>query len=650
MPQHGSSFNHGDWRARALLLTAFGALTIIAGCRFDPNANGGQSGTGGIQMGIAGLTALRIDPVSAEVAVTKGGPAQTKQYKAIGTVNGHERDVSGEINWSVDRPEIATVKPGGLVSTTGVAGGIVAVSAVNGNAVGAAHATASLLVRFSFDGADPGMADMVPKDAPSKFSGADDPNRAPELVYPNDGVLFPPNVSGIEVHFRTGANNKLFQVSFVSGVSSIKSYVRCTKPADAKLADNECIYQPDRGLWEGVAQTNAGQGPVALTVRGTDDQGSGVGASATFTLQFAKDPLKGALYYWTTSGSAASNVKGAILRWNFGDPSQTKAERYVGGEQGDGKTCIGCHALSHDGTKLVASAGGQSDARVLLFDLTTKTALAPFPLAERTQFESWNPDGTQYVGIGRANGYTGAENLRLFDGNSGMLKGTIDLGGLRADHPDWSRDGATIAFTSVDTTASYTDQRPGMGGISFVQVAAGAWGAPKVLVAPEAGKNRYYPAIAPDSDTVVFNESTCPTGKTYDKNCNGDTDPSATLFVTHLSGGAPVPLAAANSPGVADAKQTDLTNTYAKWAPFEQYLDEQHTLMWLTVSSARRYGLRTPPAGESENPVGTLIWMAGVNKSSTQDPSYAAFCLPFQDISTSNHIAQWADFYVPAPG
>jgi Tol biopolymer transport system component len=299
----------------------------------------------------------------------------------------------------------------------------------------------------------------------------------------------------------------------------------------------------------------------------------------------------------------------------------------------------------------VASAGGQNDARVLLFDLATKTPLVPFPLAQKTQFESWNPDGTQYVGVGRANSYTGPENLRLFDGNTGMMTGTVDLGGLRADHPDWSRDGASIVFTSVDTMGNYTDQRPGIGGIGYVQNTTGAWGAPRALVPSEAGKNRYYPAIAPDSDTVVFNESSCPTaGKSYEKDCNGDTDPTATLFVTHLSGGAPIPLTAANSGGVLDAAQTALTNTYAKWAPFEQYLDEQHTLMWLTVSSARRYGLRSPPAGESENPVGTLIWMAGVNKSSTQDPSYAAFCLPFQDIATSNHIAQWADFYVPAPG
>ena len=29
------------------------------------------------------------------------------------------------------------------------------------------------------------------------------------------------------------------------------------------------------------------------------------------------------------------------------------------------------------------------------------------------------------------------------------------------------------------------------------------------------------------------------------------------------------------------------------------------------------------------------------------DPSYAAFCLPFQDLTTSNHIAQWTQVVVP---
>jgi len=639
-------------RGARLLWGSF-AITILllnADCRFDPHDGTNRGGSGGSGGGIDGLTSLRIDPTSAEVSLTRGGAAPSQKYRALGTINGHETDVSDKVTWLLDRADIARIDTHGLVTTTGASGGVVGISAVNGAAAGAVSARASLLVRYAFDGVDPGMTGMVPSDAPSKFGGHDDPSHAPELIYPNDGTMFPPNVSGVEIHFRTGAGNTLFQVSFTSGPATIRSYIRCPKPADAKLAANECIYLPDKSLWQAVAETNAGQGAVKLVVRGTDEQASAVGTSATFTLEFAKEPVRGALYYWTTSSTSSSSVKGAILRWNFGDPNQTQAERYVGAENGDGKTCIGCHALSHDGTKLVASAGGQNDARLLLFNVATKQPMVPFPLTERSQFESWNPDGTQFVGIGRVNDYSGPENLRFFNGDTGMLASTLDLGGVRADHPDWSRDGGTIVFTSVDTAGKYTDQRPGIGGISRVVKSGSGWSAPQVLVPSEPGKNRYYPAIAPDNDTVVFNESTCPAGKTYDTTCNADTDPTATLFITHFSGGAPIALARANSPGVADAGATALTNTFAKWAPFVQYQDEQHQLMWLTVSSGRRYGLRNPPAGGTENPVGTLIWMAGINTGSTQDPSYAAFCLPFQDITTSNHIAQWTEFYIPGPG
>ena len=133
----------------------------------------------------------------------------------------------------------------------------------------------------------------------------------------------------------------------------------------------------------------------------------------------------------------------------------------------------------------------------------------------------------------------------------------------------------------------------------------------------------------------------------YAKDCNADSDPSAKMWATALPPGATklVALAGANGPGVADNGKTDLTNSFPKWAPFTFRLNEQQTLLWLTVSSIRQYGLRPPPPGNGdESASGTLIWMVGFDPNALadgKDPSFAAFCLPFQDISTSNHIAQW---------
>ena len=159
-----------------------------------------------------------------------------------------------------------------------------------------------------------------------------------------------------------------------------------------------------------------------------------------------------------------------------------------------------------------------------------------------------------------------------------------------------------------------------------------------------AGKNRYYPAVAPTNDFVVFNESTCPASGSGD-DCDADTDPTATLYSLPLPPGAAQPtlLVSANAPGVADGANTVLTNTYAKWSPFIFQLDEMHNVLWATFSSRRRYGLY-PDNGD------LYIWMFAVDPASASgghDPSYAAFCLPFQALDTSNHIAQWTEQAVP---
>jgi hypothetical protein len=512
-------------------------------------------------------------------------------------------------------------------------------------------------VNYTFTGPDPGSAGTgVPPNAGTLFTGGSvDQTRAPQMVYPNDGTLLPPNVTGIEVHFLPGATaNTLFEVSFAGKLATVNTFIRCAAPAGI----TGCIYLPDASLWATVASANAGQGPVKLTVSGTDDSGTAVGTSAAFTIQFAKDNILGALYYWTTSG------KTAIMRWDFAGSTQS-AMPYLTPTNTDGKTCVGCHALAPNGDKVVASAGGQSDGRLLLWDITKNMPMQPFPLTQKSQFESWNAAGTQFVGVygdGTPN-RKGPSNLMIFDGTTGLVTSTIDLGGLRADHPDWSKNPAvsnSIVFTSMDPDAGTTDQRPGTGGIFAVKADnTGAWGAPQQLVPSELGKNRYYPAISPDGNLVVYDESTCThgtpaMGHAPDITCDADTDATAMMYVTSLAGAAPVPLTRANSPGVGDGTTTTaLTNSFPKWAPYIQSLDEMSKLIWLTFSSTRQYGLRTPPApaNTSETTKGTLIWMVGINPGvGGADPSYTAFCLPFQDITTSNHIAQWTKYFITGPG
>jgi hypothetical protein len=656
---------HAFWSA--LIAAAF----AVAGCSgLKPAASSG-TGTGGTTVDAGGSTggaagskpnnhptSLTIDPSTATMTVTNTSGAQTQQYTVTGVINGQTQDVTSQVTFNATPSGIVTIDSNGLATSTGKSGGAVTITAT----LGGLSTSASLIVYYTFTGADPG-ATGIPDGTDTIFTTtSNDSSRAPQLVYPNNGVLFPPNITGIEIHFTPGSaggtNNTLFEVTFAGIYVTVNAFTRCTAFSGG-IAPG-CIYLPDPGLWSAVATGNAGQGMVSLKVRGTDDTGTSVGDSGQLQMQFARDNIDGALYYWTTSG------KSAIMRWDFsGQSTAQMAQSYLTPTNTDGKTCVGCHALAPDGSTLVASAGGQGDGRLLLWDIKNNVALQPFPLALRSQFESWNVDGSQFVGMygdtqNSSRGKAGAVNLTIFDGALGTMVKTIDLGGARADHPDWSKSTDapnTIVFTSADPTAPTTDQRPSTGAIDYVQYDGTAWGAPQTLVPSVLGKNRYYPAIAPDGDLVIYNESTCTAGTPAagaapDLSCDADTDATATMFLTSLSsqGANPIMLANANGPGIADNTTTALTNSFPRWSPFVSNLNEMDKLVWLTFSSTRQYGLRPPPpsmANSTEAKTGTLIWMVGINLGvGGNDPSYTAFALPFQDITTSNHIAQWAKFFI----
>src|SRR5262249_5912184 len=161
---------------------------------------------------------------------------------------------------------------------------------------------------------------------------------------------------------------------------------------------------------------------------------------------------------------------------------QTTGTQFVG-QQLTGGTCVGCHALSADGNKLVAEAGGQNDGRILLMDVLNSVPLVPFAQPGKSIFESWDPTGKRYVGV---YGDTGATdfNLLLFDGATGAQLGDIPNTGSDtnpADHPDWSPDGSRIVYDRVGI--KNTLQMMYRASIRMVRdMGGGTWSPPIVIV------------------------------------------------------------------------------------------------------------------------------------------------------------------------
>lgn len=614
-----------DSRIAALL-----ALCLIA-C--GPGSNDGGGGGADASGSGPALVSLTVEPAD-QTLVIDGAAAATSTYRATGTFDdGHSEDVSDRAAFTLADAGLGSFTGPAFTSTVQRGGRTRVIASLDGVR---GEADLALLLRQRH--ADP--ASDLPADPGGPFGGPADPARAPELVYPVDGVLVPPNLAKLEIHFRRGSGNTLFELSFQNDLTDVLVYARCTAP----LAGG-CIFTPDPTLWRWLADTNRGGAPLVVRARGTDDDGSGVGSSGEIALSFSHDDLKGGIYYWKSAGGDGGS---AIMRFDFGDTEQTAAERFAGPEKAGGK-CVGCHALSRDGRKMVAPAGGWDVEGMLLLDTASGAAMgSPAPSA----FASWNPDGSRYVGVFAYQGTT-SYDLLLFDGNSGDSLGIIDIGATAAQaatHPDWSPDGSRIVYTRTGKAydGGANNQRFYRAAIQMVKDRGGAWDGPIDLVASQAGVNNYYPSFAPDGQLIAFNRSTCPTGDAH-KDCNGDSDPSATIQVMKPEPGAQViALARANAPGPTDAGSA-LTSSWPRWAPFEfQRTDDPDTrLVWITFSSTRRYGLRSPPAGTSEESVsGSLLWMAAVDPeraAAGDDPSYPAFCLPFQDLDTSNHIAQWTE-------
>jgi dipeptidyl aminopeptidase/acylaminoacyl peptidase len=358
-----------------------------------------------------------------------------------------------------------------------------------------------------------------------------------------------------------------------------------------------------------------------------------------------------------------------------------------GGNAHANTTCVGCHALSRDGKRLVASKGASwagylvyvndlSKPKTAADWLTVDGRAAGVAAANRVMTASFNPDGSQFVADAPGGDTLGVNNLSFNDGVTGVRQGTL-AAGYPVSFPDWSPDGQTIAVTHMYGNSGTIVQFQ-EGGISVIRKSASSatgWTSVEEVVVPHTtNKNRYTPNFVPDSSLLLYGESTRQTGDA-DSLVDGYADPSATVWAVQPQANAtPVLLAKANAPGVADKltladgrsslvvqriSSGMLMDTFPRAAPFQAPPNEPK-LFWFTSASQRRAGLRLYKANPSvvgDEPTQLLLWMFALDPDQVlagKDGSYPGFFLPFQDLTTSNHMAAWTQKYVsdnppPAP-
>jgi hypothetical protein len=661
--------------------------------------NGGSSaiGSGGAGAAQRNIVSLRIEPENAVLEVSFGASEEQvfKAYAVFENEPGIETEISAQTVFYVPDNYLVASFPGdgkGTLTTRLPAndsdppqrGGALTVRAQAANADGTiTTVTTPLLVRvvdqrLPTPNTPLAMPAMPPEPA-SFFAGEPTLARAPQLVYPNDGVLLPPNMGRLEVHFRRGApDNELFELRFQSEVTDLSYYTRCYASPN-EFEPGSCAFFLTDDELALLASSNQGRGPVTLRVRGSDEAGA-FGESASFSLEFAERRIDGAVYYWSASSPPS------IMRFDFGS-AQAQPEVFVRASSVEtgGAICVGCHALSRQGDKVIFGLGGPPTARLVYVDDMSRpmsdsaffTYTGPPGDANAMLNGSFSPDGSQFVAVAPVpTGEDADGHLFFHDGSTGARVAELELPvTVIPNNPDWSPDDSKIAFTAFDGAQASRIQFLG-GGISFIERRSGAWDAesPVSLVPAVGGKNRFNPTFLPDGELLLYSEvdqaaysgddaNACNAG-TMEQNgagrfCNGYSDPGAkTWAVAAQAGAAPVFLARAAAPGVADglhdvAPQPNvgagaLMDTFPKPAPF-QISHRGSTLGWFTIGSQRRAGLRMSfPNGSvvGEPASQALLWMVALDTARVkagEDGSYPAFFLPFQDLLTSNHMAQWTE-------
>jgi hypothetical protein len=706
-------------RLNVLLVAALGAAlgaSVVNGCGSSGSSDNGKgtstgdggpvftgsSPDGGDDGGGVGhvLSSVHIVPANAKLVV-QAGQSASLPYTVMGVVDGApgEVDVTSRFVFYVPDNYLVGGFPstGAPLFTTRLPatptdppqrGGVLTVQAQALNPGNVpltitTPLTVELDAQFSNVGdADAGVPDGgVPSNAPMIFASAPvDASRSPTLEYPNNGTMLPPNLRLLDVHWLPGSpSNTLYRISFTSAQSQITYYSRCGTIGGI-LTPGSCGFQLDETGFGYLAQSNAGAGNVTLSISGTDDSGTGVGTSSSFTIQFAQETVNGGVYYWDVSHTR-------IMRFDFGAASAVPQIFLAPGNYGtNGGNCVGCHTLSRDGTKIAASALGQnSGLLVYVNDIAALTADAGATVtvnedgANRMQFGSFDPLGDLFVGIYGDGSPLDPKSLYFHDGTTGLiLPGLTKQLAFEPDHPAWSPDGTMIAMTHVG--AHNTSQQEFLGGIDVASFTAGAvndggvtvtdggttLGDPVVVVPSNVmnsttAVNSYNPDFAPDSTFMVFTQSTCAASDATNADCDSDisSNVSATTWaVKPVANATPVHLDNAAAPGVADGPNAPVLDTFPRSTPFET-AQGAGKLFWFTVASLRQPGLRLKNyvAGDESFPAQKQqqLWMFAVDPAKImagQDGSYPAFFLPFQDPTTSNHIAQWTQQIVggsPAP-
>ncbi len=626
------------WLPALLLVAALVAAAAISACgSSNTQANGGGAdgggaghdgslGGGGSDANLFGETSTQQLVVApATPTLTVSAPGATLQFSAH--FAGDTTPVTA--TWTVDVPTIGTIDGTGLFTASGLLGGPTTVTAK----VGSASASTVLTVVLKITD-NPGN---VSSGTQGQLQGGGNADSAFKWLYPYDGTVFPRGLAAPVLQFGGTAPDAVLVHVTSQGVDYTGFY--------GPSSPGQVTFSPQ--LWTTI--TESATANAAVKVQLTKISGGQVTGPITETWTIAQGSLKGTVYYSSYDSPLANG--GAVLTIQPGAAAPTVL-------MGGGSNCVVCHAVSADGSTIVAAHQHAQDQSG---DLTKNNAtLATIALSGNGGDHVFAnagiyPDGSlvltcdNCVDVSYTNANAAPSHLR--DTKTGAIIPAPGFDGVvgNAGFPTFSPDGKKVVFNlyGAPTGSSNPDYDPGHTlGIMDFDVKTYTF-SNLAQVATDPTLYPSWPAFTPDGEWVVYQLGNA----SYTRN-SGTT---ANLAVLHVPSGTVAMLDRLN--GVSGGSST---------LPFADDGDKDYEptvlpvavggYFWVVFTSRREYGNTIndsdPWEGIFEGNVPAKrkkLWVAALDidnpetpSTSAHDISHPAFYLPGQELAGGNSRGFWA--------
>jgi hypothetical protein len=469
-------------------------------------------------------------------------------------------------------------------------------------------------------------------------------------LYPYDATIFPGGLASPVLQWsQTGTPDGVY-LRMHSNLYDYKGCFKGSNPPELKVPEIE---------WATAYAQSHGKGDP-LTVELSTISGSTVSGAIKESWTFAKGSLAGIVYY-NTYGSMivpgqAAGGNGAVMKIQNGQP---QAFLYTSTGVSPFGPCVSCHALSSNGSVLVAQqhfypgSDPLNGKGSMSFDLTKTAKPDPTMPMTSTLNDDWGfsavyPDGSILLTSGEPGDSTTTPLFPGASGNNPAMIGpkraamydiktgnTIPFTGLTTQYammPMFSPDGLHVAYTAAP------DPDAGVGAHTLTVMdfnyATKTFSNP-VTVYHDNTNYPGWPFFTPDSKSVIFALGN--TNKFASEEPPLPTPTSSQLYIVLAAGGAAHRLDSTSG--------LDPTGNDYLPSPKDDYdLDFYPTVnpisaggyFWAYFTSRRSYGnLYAKGPGD----VGSKsIWVSAIdiNAPPGTDPSHPAFYLPGQELGSGN--------------